>query len=91
MERRGEGEGLESARKEGTERLPAAIHMDWNTGLKKKKKWDYAAVLLKPWNSDWIDFFQKGPRCKEMWAAPEYKTGTNVFAFHIRAHDVCQC
>lgn len=38
MERRGEGEGLESARKEGTERLPAAIHMDWNTGLKKKKE-----------------------------------------------------
>lgn len=55
MERRGEGEGLESARKEGTERLPALIHMHWNTGFfkkKKKKKWDYAAVLLKPWNSD---------------------------------------
>lgn len=47
MERRGEGEGLESARKEGTERLPAAIHMDWNTGLKKKKEVGLCSSALK--------------------------------------------
>lgn len=62
----GESEGLESTQKEGTARLQASIRMGWNAGLLFfLKRWDYAALLLKPSSCKWIDFWNASTSMEE--------------------------
>lgn len=91
-----EGEGLWACTERGHREITSSHPYGLEYSFFFLKRWDYAVVLLKPLNCEWIDFWKvfapRRRRCKRPCSQNKYRRlDRSVLGFQIKAHRVSQC